>query len=95
MFDTNKAKKQLENNLNDILGGYMNGMDDYPDEYPQMTLDKCISYCIPDIYDQISDGAGFTRYREGICDNLKFLGNDYIYSEIKRIADECGILKEE
>lgn len=84
-------EKQLVNNLNDILGGYENGM--YDDYYPQMTLDECISYCVPEIYHIKADGRGTTFYADNICEDLKFLGADYINSKIKEIAQECGILK--
>lgn len=89
----NKLERMLENNLEDILGGYMNGMMDYPEDYKEMTKEEVIEYCIPDIYNQLSNG-GHTRYRDGIAEELKFLGNKYIHSRIITVAEECGILSE-
>jgi len=85
----------LDNNLNHILGGYENGMCDYPDEFPKLTREEVIDLCIPEIYNQFSDGNGYTAFRKGIADELKFLGNEHILGRIIQIAKECDILKEE
>ena len=88
-------KELLENNLNNILGGYENGMCDEPDDFPKLTKEQVIDYCIPEIYNQFSDGSGCTVYGRGISDCIKFLGNDYIYNKIIEIAKECDILEDE
>lgn len=84
----------LENNINYILGGYENGMSDDPDEFPRLTEEEVIDMCIPEIYDQISDGNGYTMFGEGIARELKFLGNDLIHQKILEIARDSDILKE-
>ena len=89
-----KREKQLENNLYAIFAMYENGMYDEGEEnYPQMDLEDCIDYAIGQVYDMMDDGMGTTYYRDGICKDLKFLGNDYINKEISRIAADCGVLK--
>lgn len=87
-------ERQLQNNVEEVLDMYYNGMEDYPDDYPEMKRDECREYCTSQIYDMKADGHGTTYYDKGICDNLKFLGNDYIYSVIDKYAAENGILKE-
>ena len=88
-------QKQLKNNVEEVLDEYLNGMEDYPDEYPEMTIDECREYVTSIIYDIKSNGRGITRCGNGICDNLKFLGNEYIYSVIDEYAKGCGIIKSE
>lgn len=93
----NKRQRQLENNLNALLGMYENGMSDCGlTEYPQMTEKEVIDYCktAGGIYDMMDNGCGHTIYRPGICKDLKFLGSEYINDKILEIAAECGILKE-
>ena len=85
--------KQLQLNVECILDSYLNGMYDYPEEYPKLTKDECRQYVIEQVYDLKDYGNGHTKYRKGICDNLRFLGNDYIYSIIDKYAEENGILK--
>ena len=93
----NRRQRQLENNLNALLGMYENGMSDNGlTEYPQMTAKEVIAYCkgAGGIYDIMDNGMGHTMYRAGICKDLKFLGTEYINDRILDIAAECGILKE-
>ena len=40
-------------------------------------------------------GNGTTLEEPGICDNLRFLGNDIIHPVILKYANELGILKKE
>ena len=86
-------QKQLQNNVEEVLDEYLNGMYDYPDEYPQMTVEECREYVTSQIYDIKSNGGGMTMYKDGICDNLRFLGNEYIYKVIDEYADGNGIIK--
>ena len=88
-------QKQLQRNVEEVLDEYCNGMYDYPDEYPEMTIGECREYVTSMIYDMKSNGNGITRYGTGICDNLKFLGNEYIHSVIDKYAHGCGIIKSE
>jgi len=74
---------------------YLNGMYDYPEEYPEMTKEECRKYVTSQIYDMRSDGNGHTRYAKGICDDLRFLGNNVIHAAIDEYAEESGILKGE
>lgn len=86
-----KREKQLENNLNMIFGMYENGM--YDEDYPQMSLEDCITYALNQVFDMKDDGYGTTCYEKNICEDLKFLGTEYIIKEISRIAADCGVLK--
>lgn len=88
----NKRQRQLVNNLNDIFGGYMNGMSDCPEEFPALTVTECIDYAIAQIYDIKATGTGMTMYGRNICRDLRFLGREYIDKEIIRIADECEVI---
>ena len=89
-------EKQLQNNVEEVLDMYYNGMLDCgEDEYPTMSKEDCRKYVTAEIYNIQSDGHGYTRYREGICDDLKFLGNEVIFAAIDKYADELGILKQE
>ena len=86
-------ERQLQRNVEYVLDGYYNEMTDY-DASP-MTKDECRTYCTDLIYDMKYDGSGHCKYKDGICDNLKFLGNEYIYGVIDQYAYENGILKED
>ena len=86
-------EKQLQNNVEYILDMYYNQMMDYDD--PPMTKEECREYCTSQIYDIKSDGCGYCKSREGICDNLRFLGNEYIYKVIDEYAADNGILIED
>lgn len=88
-------KRQLQLNVEAVLDLYLNGMTDDPDEYPEMTKEQCRDYVTSQIYDMKDWGGGRTTYKDGICDNLRFLGNEYIYGVIDKYAKENGILKEE
>lgn len=83
-------ERQLQNNVEYILDEYYNGMLDYDD--PQMTKEECREYCTDQIYDIKCDGGGYCKHSKGICDNLKFLGNEYIYKVIDKYAADSGIL---
>ena len=93
MAKLNRRQKQLVNNLEFIFGSYYNGITDYgEEEYPLLTEEKAIDMAIPEIYNIKCDGGGWTRFGIGICKDLKFLGNNYIKSEVIRIAEECEVL---
>lgn len=86
-------QKQLENNVNAILGLYENGMTDYgTEEYPPMTEDELVEYVTSQIYDMKDYGNGRTQYKEGICKELKFIGNKKIRETILTLASEYSIL---
>lgn len=91
----NLKHEQLINNIEYVIGGYANGMSDDPDSYKPMTEDELIKYCYSEIFDIKNDGEGGTKLLKGVCDDLKFLGNDLIKSEILRIGKEEGVLTEE
>lgn len=86
-------QRQLQYNVEQVLDEYYNGMEDYPEEYPEMTLEECRQYVTEQIYDMKSNGHGVTRYAHGICDNLRFLGNEYIHKVIDDYAIGNGIIK--
>ena len=88
-------KKQLQLNVEEILDEYYNGMYDYPEDYPKMTIKECREYVLDQVYDIESNGNGYMRFKKGICDDLKFLGNDYIYNVIDTYAKDSGIIKED
>ena len=89
----NRRERQLENNLNCVFGMYANGMSDYgEEEYPRFTENDAIAYAKDQIYDMRDTGHGMTTYADGICKDLKFLGNKYIEARIIAIAEECDVL---
>lgn len=88
-------QRQLQYNVEQVLDEYYNGMEDYPEEYPEMTIEECRKYVTEQIYDMKSNGSGHTRYANGICDNLRFLGNEYIHKVIDEYAIGNGIIKDE
>lgn len=91
----NKLMQQLRNNVNETIWMYLNGqMDEGEEEYPNLIDQEWWDYCVPEIYNMQSDGGGFTRYADGICDNLKFLGNDVIHKVIVDTARDEGLLAE-
>ena len=72
-------EQQLQNNVEEILNYYCNSMTDFgEEEYPPMTKEEYREYVISELYDMKSDGGGHTRYKKGICDELRFLGNAVI-----------------
>ena len=91
----NIKQKQLQNNVEQVVDEYLNGMYDYPEDYPEMTIEECRKYVTEQIYDMKSNGHGRTFYGNGICDDLRFLGNDYIHKVIDEYAMESGIIKSE
>ena len=90
----NARKMQLQNNVEQVIDEYLNGIYDFPEEYPEMTLEECREYVTSQIYDMKSNGHGHTFYRNGICDELRFLGNEYIYKVIDEYAIANGIIKD-
>lgn len=90
----NRRQRQLNNNLEAIFGMYSNGISDHgEEEYPLMTEQEAIDYAVPEIYNMKDDGGGMTRYADGICNDLRFLGRAYITEQVLKIAEECGVLK--
>lgn len=90
----NRREKQLDNNLTMIFAMYFNGMTDCGEaEYPALTEQECIDYAYEQVFDMKDNGYGVTEYLEGICDDLKFLGSEYIKDRILDIAAEEGVLK--
>lgn len=89
----NKLMKQLRNNVENAVGIYLNGQMDYgEEEYPNLTEQEWFDFCVPEIYNMKDNGSGITVYADGICDNLKFLGNNVIRKVIAEIADSEGLL---
>lgn len=92
-MNTNKLMKQLRNNVDNVVGGYLWGQVDYgEEEYPNLTEQEWFEFCTSEIYDMKCDGRGCTWYGDGICDNLKFLGNDVIRKVIIEVADSEGLV---
>ena len=85
--------QQLRNNVDQVVGIYLNSQMDYgEEEYPNLTEQQWWDECVPEIYHMKTNGRGLTLYGDGICDNLKFLGNDTIRKMIAEIADSEGLL---
>ena len=92
MKDT-KLMKQLHNNVESLVYMYQNGQYDCgEEEYPNMTGQQWFDYCVPEIYNIKCDGYGREWCGDGICEELKFLGNAVIYNIIADIADSEGLL---
>ena len=88
-----KLMKQLRNNVERLVYEYGNGQsDDGVEDYPNLTEQQWWDYCVPDLYDFMDDGHGRTLYAKGICENLKFLGNDTIRKVIVEVATGEGLL---
>ena len=95
LMKENKLIKQLRNNVDNVVGGYLWSQVDYgEEEYPNLTEQEWFEFCTSEIYDMKNNGSGFTMYAKGICDNLKFLGNETIRKVIIEIADSEGLVKE-
>ena len=86
-------KKQLINNIEELVYEYDNGISDGTEE-PFKSDNELIDYVYSSVFDIKSDGQGGSRYANGICRDLKYLGKDYIISEIKRIGHEAGVVEE-
>lgn len=88
-------KIQFYHNLDNIIGGYENGqLDSGKEVYPDLTANEWIEYVKAEIYDMKCDGRGATLYRNGICKDLRFLGNKYMNEAIVNEARKSGMLKE-
>ena len=90
-----KREKQFRNNLDFILGGYENSMLDYPEQFPPLPKNAVLDMVKSEIFDLKSDGCGWTQYGEGICEDLKFLGNDTIDKIIIEEAIKLGVIEDE
>jgi hypothetical protein len=88
----NMKMRQLRLNVEEIIDEYVNGM--YDDNYPEMTIEECREYVKSQVYDRKAYGNGFTGFREGVCDDLRFLGTECINSVIDQYARESGIIRE-
>lgn len=87
--------EQAKQNIEYILDGYVNGMNDCGEEmYPQLDKEQVIEYVKQELYDIKVSGHGEScQMGNGICDDLKFLSNEKIDAMIISYADECGVLK--
>lgn len=93
-MNENAMIKQLRNNVDEVVCVYLNSQMDWGEEdYPNLTAEQWWNYCVPDIYNMKNDGSGTTVYCDGICDNLKFLGNDMIMKVIVESVDREWLLK--
>ena len=92
-MNNNKLMKQLRNNVERLVFEYGNGQCDYgTEDYPNLTEQQWWDYCVPEIYDMKNDGGGRTLYAKGICDNLRFIGNERIRALIVEVAAGEGLL---
>lgn len=93
-MNENAMIEQLRNNVDELIGSYLNGQIDYGEkDYPNLTSEQWWNYCVPDVYNMKNNGHGVTAYGDGICDNLKFLGNDTVMKVIVESADREGLLE--
>lgn len=85
-------KKQLINNIEALLYSYDVSINDGYAE-PFKSDEEMVDYVYRQVFDLKDDGTGFTKWVDGICDDLKYLGKDYIVNEIKRIGHEIGVVQ--
>lgn len=89
-----RREEQLRENLEELIYGYMNGQYDCGEEdYPNLTVEQWWNYCVPDIYN-MRVNRGSAVYHVGICDDLRFLGNEKIKEVIIDIASSEGLIAE-
>lgn len=79
--------RQLRNNIEEICDEYLNGIYDGYNE-PFSSTDALVDYVYRQVFDLKSDGGGYTRYGTGICRDLKYLGKDFIVSEIIKYGQD-------
>lgn len=84
----NAREKQAKRNAESIIGEYINGIYDGYEE-PFKSMDELIAYVYPQMFDIMNMGGGRERFQKGICDDLKFLGEDRI-KEIIASVEDCG-----
>lgn len=97
MRGKNNRERQFFNNLDNILGGYENGRFDFGEEqYPNLTAGEWIDYVMTDMYNQRSNGCGYTVYGDMIAGDLRFLGNKWMHEQIiNEVRNEGWLIKEE
>lgn len=75
---------QLKKNIKDILAIHLNGVyDGVEDDFE--TEEEAIRYVRDRVFDQKTINDGWTQYGDGICKNLKFLGDGVINDTISNI----------
>lgn len=89
--NTGIRKKQLVNNIEYIVNSLVN-LIETGDEEPLKSYDTLVDYVYSQLFDIKDDGKGTTAYHKGVCNDLKYLGKDYIVKEIKRIGNEAGVM---
>lgn len=89
-----KKIEQARQNIEYILYGYVNGMNDCGEEmYPHLNEQEVIDYTKRELYDiKVSGNGESCIMGTGICDDLKFLSNDTIDNMILEIAKEAEVL---
>lgn len=83
-------EKQLRLNAEEIIYEYENGIHDCG--YEQMTEEELIKYVLSQVYDIKSNGDGVILEGKGICNDLKFLGNEKIHQVILEIGRQTDVL---
>lgn len=88
-------ENQAKQNIEYILDGYVNGMNDCGEEmYPHLDEGQVLDYVKQELYDIKVSGHGEScMMGTGICDDLKFLSNEKINKMILDYAKESGVLK--
>lgn len=87
-------ENQAKQNIEYILDGYVNGMNDCGEEmYPHLDHNQVIDYVKQELYDiKVSGHGECCMMGTGICDDLKFLSNEVIDKMIISYAKESGVL---
>jgi len=73
------AISQLVQNIDYVVGSYLNQMSDYDD--PPLSREELLEMCKDEIFDIMNDGVS-CRHEKGICDNLRSLGDALIEEKI-------------
>lgn len=87
-------ENQAKQNIEYILDGYVNGMNDCGEEmYPHLNEEQVIKYVKEELYDiKVSRHGESCMMGTGICDDLKFLSNEVIDKMILDYAKESEVL---
>lgn len=89
--DDSLRKKKLVNSIEHIVGGYYNSiLDGY--EKPFNTDEELVDYVYSQVFDTVADGEGTSMSETGINQDVKYLGKDFIVSEIIRIGHDNGVV---
>lgn len=88
-------EKQFRMNLDAIISEFINSRSDgYEGFEENLTADEWWEWVMFDVYDMKVIQPGFIRYCDGICKDLRFLGNVKMREIILEEARSNGLLEE-